>query len=305
MNTPTLHSAAGTPVVPTAARRGKRSVRRPGVAYYAHTQTGLRGGINQDAVLVRPPRFFGVADGVGGGAHGEVASQKALEYCAALPEVNADAVIERVKKSDAVVAEAMARLSERPGATTLAAVWLDRRQAYVVHVGDARVYHLWPDWRGRYRLERLTMDQTYGNLGEEPPDAGHPDDPCRMLGTGLAGEPPLREIRLKSNDVLLLCSDGLHRFVADHAIERIVNRGLRDRQPLQAICRRLARQSVDNNGMDDIGIVVLQKLSPFRDRLLAFVSGLVLGSAGALLYVHWPSIVAGTKQLFKITTGYW
>jgi len=56
--------------------------------------------------------------------------------------------------------------------------------------------------------------------------------------------------------VLLLCSDGLHRFLPDNAIRRIVANGLKQKDRLDAICRRLARAAVSNGSRDDISIVL-------------------------------------------------
>jgi serine/threonine protein phosphatase PrpC len=213
-----------TPHVPhigaVAAEPAARRTAAAGLSWAALSLRGTRGGANEDALLARPPHFFGVADGVGSGSHGEVASQVALQYCAAAQDLRARALVRQVQGADAAVADALARLSDRPGAATLVALWLRGRSARLLHVGDARALLFRRGWRGRWRLLWRTEDQTYAALGKTPPERGDANDPCRMVGTGVVGEPGLKRFRLGPRDLLLLCSDGLHRHVPGPALAR-------------------------------------------------------------------------------------
>lgn len=225
--------------------------------YHQHSQLGRRGGVNEDRALAAPP-FYGVADGVGGGVHGEVAAQAALECCAKLAAPSVELIRDQVILADREVRQAIAGLSTAAGATTLAALWLEGRRVTICHVGDARIYRLRPDWRGRHHLTRLTLDHTYENCAQAPPEGARPDDPCRMLGSGPVPEPDIARHRARGGDIYLLCTDGLHRYVTDQGLRMIIEQGLRGRLSLERICEQLAGAAAANDGLDDITMILLR-----------------------------------------------
>jgi len=232
------------------------------------TARGLRHAANEDCCLHAPsadaPAFCAVADGVGGGAFGEVASHALARHCAAAPpEIRRDParLAAWVKQGDAVVREAIARRGDRPGASTLAAAWLfPWGRVWLSHIGDCRAYRLRRRWRGQgWHIERLTVDQTYANLGRTPPPGGSPDDPARMAGVGAAGEPPVRRVWLWPGDLLLLCSDGLHKFVDDTALAELVGEGLRQGLDLRELCGRLVDAALAGGSQDDVSALLVRR----------------------------------------------
>jgi PPM family protein phosphatase len=206
------------------------------------------------------PGFCGVADGVGGGAHGEIASSALLAHCAkALKETYCDPrkLVDWLTRADAHVREAVARRSDRPGAATLAAAWFpSQRTAYLLNVGDCRIYQLKPRKDG-YAIQRLTIDQTYASFAQRPPPDGRPEDPARMVGAGAVGIPPVVKTQIGSRELLLLCSDGVHKFVSDDEISAVVSRGLKDGRSLKAICRALVHTAKQNGGDDDASALLV------------------------------------------------
>jgi protein phosphatase len=244
------------------------------VAAYA-SETGADHAHNEDCCSHVPsaelPAFCGVADGVGGGAHGEIASSTLLAHCARAPrEVYRDLakLADWVSRADAEVRAAIARRTERPGAATLSAAWFPARgEAHVVNVGDCRVYQLKPR-RLHCAIERITQDQTYAALGQRPPIHGSADDPARMVGAGAVGTPVVVRVRVRERELLLLCSDGVHKFVVDKEIADIVGRGLMERQPLKAICAALVVAAKRNGSHDDASALLVQRRPRFGARLL-------------------------------------
>src|SRR6185312_14325929 len=59
----------------------------------------------------------------------------------------------------------------------------------------------------------LTVDDTYAHLRERAPDGASPHDPARMIGNGAVEAPNVRDIELHWQQMLVLCSDGLHKHV--------------------------------------------------------------------------------------------
>jgi serine/threonine protein phosphatase PrpC len=116
------------------------------------TARGVSHAVNEDCCLHAPaaaePVFCAVADGVGGGAHGEVASHALAQHCAkAERDVyrNPARLAAWLKQGDAVVRTAIARRGDRPGASTLVAVWfLSQGEAHLSNIGDCRAYRLSP-----------------------------------------------------------------------------------------------------------------------------------------------------------------
>ena len=210
------------------------------------------------------PGFCGVADGVGGGAHGEIASSVLLKHCAqASKNTYRDPVslVEWLTRADTQVREAIARRGAQSGAATLAAAWFPSQgTAYLLNVGDCRVYQLRPhvnDNRGRYAIEQLTVDQTYASFAQQPPPNGKQDDPARMVGTGAVGVPPVVKAQIRQRELLLLCSDGVHKFVSDEQIAEVVGGGLGKGRSLNSICNALVRAAKKNGSHDDASALLV------------------------------------------------
>jgi serine/threonine protein phosphatase PrpC len=206
------------------------------------------------------PDFCGVADGVGGGAHGEIASSVLLAHCAQAPKNayrNPARLLDWLAGADAQVREAIARRGEQSGAATLAAAWFpSQATAYLLNVGDCRVYRLRPR-KEHYAIEQLTVDQTYASYAQQPPPNGKPDDPARMVGTGAVGVPPVIKAQIRQRELLLLCSDGLHKFVSDEQIAELVARGIGGGSSLGSICSMLVRAAKRNGGHDDASALLV------------------------------------------------
>jgi len=215
------------------------------------------------------PGFCGVADGVGGGAHGDIASSVLLIHCAqALKETYCDPprLLEWLTRADAQVREAIARRTDQAGAATLAAAWFPSQStAYLLNVGDCRVYQLKPG-KQHYAIQKLTVDQTYASFAQQPPPNGRPDDPARMVGTGAVGIPPVVKARIRERELLLLCSDGVHKFVSDEQIADVVSGGLSDGSSLETICYALVHAAKRNGSHDDASALLVLRRPWFTPR---------------------------------------
>lgn len=199
-----------------------------------------------------------LADGVSGGACGQVASAAAVGYCLSTPSPQFSG-----QTLDDTVQAAVAQHTQSKGATTLAAAWLNAEgHGHLLRVGDCRIYH----WRAAHaELKALTADQTYTELAELPPPHIPPDNPARMLGIGQPHLPTRQPVRLHSGDLLLLCSDGLHAFVherelagqfmqASAAHQGSASSSLRS---LARLSRRLVCSALERGSDDDLSVLLL------------------------------------------------
>lgn len=231
------------------------------------------------------PGFCGVADGVGGGAHGEIASSVLLEHCAQAPRNtyrNPVRLLEWLARADSQVREAIARRGDQSGAATLAAAWFPSPgTAYLLNVGDCRVYQLRPR-KLRYAIEQLTVDQTYASFAQPPPPNGKPDDPARMVGTGAVGVPPVVKAQIRQRELLLLCSDGVHKFVSDAQMAEVVGGGIGSGNSLGSICCALVRAAKTNGSHDDASALLVLRRPWFAPiaSLAKWLAGRIAGTHG-------------------------
>src|SRR5690606_37401660 len=116
---------------------------------------------NEDAVHAGP-RLVAVADGVGGGPSGEVASEIVIRTLAALDAPDAsnlsgEALRQAVEAANRGIREAIEADPSLAGmGTTLTAMMAEGDSLDLVHVGDSRAYA----WRDGV-LTQLTRDDTY------------------------------------------------------------------------------------------------------------------------------------------------
>ncbi|MBV9890740.1 MAG: protein phosphatase 2C domain-containing protein [Rhizobacter sp.] len=223
---------------------------------------------NEDAhsALEGSARLFVVADGVGGGAMAHTASRllvAALHESLEAQTVDGDRLAAAMLAADRAIAAAIARLTDRPGAATVAlAAPLDVFAAkwLVGWVGDCRAYR-W-SLSDEARIELLTHDDTFAHLRETPPKGGAPGDPARMVGNGATTGANAVAIAINHGDVLVLCSDGVHKHLDDADWCRLLAAPL----PLAQRADALVALARAHGSVDDATVLLVQRAEPgWRD----------------------------------------
>ena len=213
-------------------------------------------------------QLYVVADGVGGRPGGELASTSAvstlLEYVdqavVAYHTLDVDQEHDFLSKLEGSVQRAHQRILEEYGAsgtgpaTTLTLVTLTWPRAYLVHVGDSRAYYLRGD-----RLRQLTRDQTTGeymvDVGAWTEEQAARAKVGANLTSAVGGQemtPVVGLIDLEPGDVLLLCTDGLTKHVADPQIAAVLG----GRGSAEAMCRELVQHTLEAGGTDNVTVIV-------------------------------------------------
>ena len=244
------------------------------------TDVGMVRSNNQDSALSyfftsrsadQRPDFglFIVADGMGGHHDGEKASALAVRTVAAdvtnhvyLPLLNGDNDADRPPITEALIgavqkanADIISGVPE--GGTTLTAAAVIGDLAYIVHVGDSRVYLITKDG-----LEQITRDHSLvqrlielDQLTREEADE-HPQKNVlyRALGQSETLEVDALTRRLPPNSRLLLCSDGLWNLVEEKDIVEI---SMSHNNPQEA-CDKLVALANKRGGTDNITAILLQ-----------------------------------------------
>jgi serine/threonine protein phosphatase PrpC len=188
--------------------------------------------------LLESGRLYIVADGVGGGAAGEVASEYAVrkvlyEYYQSTDPNLAERLKAAVRAAHADLYDHVDRHPEmRRMGTTLVAAAIRGDRLVVCNVGDSRAYLVREN-----RIRQITRDHSLvAQLVEEgsitPEEAEtHPrrNVVLRSIGVDPSVHPDVFTEQLQVGDQILLCSDGLTRHVSDEAILHEVTRTRADR----------------------------------------------------------------------------
>lgn len=227
------------------------------------SEVGRRGN-NEDAAFASP-RLVAVADGVGGAAAGELASNAAIMKLRALDQRRLVDTLESELASaiaDANQLISLASIHEPRNAglaTTLTAVALTNDGRYLIaNVGDSRAYL----FRDR-QLVRLTRDDSLvqelidrGDLTEREAH-GHPQRSVvlRVLDGGQRTQVALASLDARSGDRLLLCSDGVTDYLTDEQLA-----GPLGLDAAAAVTRRLVDAALEHGSRDNVTAVIADVL---------------------------------------------
>lgn len=291
-------------------------------AFGSRTDVGCIREHNEDSLVVAPP-LFAVADGMGGHAAGEVASEIAVQVLAELAPsmLDAPALGAAVEAAnDAIIQAALEGRGREGMGTTMTAAMLEGERLIIAQVGDSRAYLL-----HQGRLQQLTRDHSLMadmiEAGQLTPEEArvHPQRSVitRALGSAPNTRPDLYEINVETGDRLLLCSDGLTTMLHDSEIEAIMGRAW---DP-QNCAEQLVDEAVDAGGYDNVTVVVAdvtgfaearQKKMARKTKVsialvIVLLAALVAGAGFALN--HWVSSSAylaesnGTVAVYRGVPG--
>ncbi|MFI6509885.1 PP2C family protein-serine/threonine phosphatase [Streptosporangium sp. NPDC050855] len=255
--------------------------------YAARSDVGLLREGNEDSAYASG-RLLAVADGMGGHAHGEVASSVAI---AAMSSLDVDAQGgDLLSAIEAAVRDANRRLHEMVGrdpslkgmGTTLTAMLWSGTRVALVHVGDSRAYLLRAG-----ELYQITHDHTLvqslvddGRITQDEA-ATHPQRSILLRALDGSGEvdPDLSLREAQIGDRYLLCSDGLSGVVSAETLHHTLS----TIDDPEGVVRALIDLANRGGGPDNITCVVADVLEVdegFTPRTEAAVVG-AAGSGGA------------------------
>ncbi|MDH5490701.1 MAG: protein phosphatase 2C domain-containing protein [Myxococcales bacterium] len=228
----------------------------------AKTDTGMRRDHNEDAMASIRSEIFVIADGMGGYAAGEVASELATtvlteafetesfggERDGTLPR-RADELVRAVKSANRTIWEAAQEDEERQGmgSTLVAARFApNKKRVYIAHVGDSRCYRLRDS-----TLEQLTHDHTLEALGITGP-ARH--KLVRALGVEPEVDVDLRIDEPRHGDQFILCSDGLSKMLSDDDIVTVILASA----SIDDAVEHLVSEANHRGGRDNVSVIIVR-----------------------------------------------
>ena len=238
------------------------------------TITGTAHAVNQDTLTHHPGHFSGVADGVGGGAHGEIASSLLMQQLSSDLPANEISAVNCLTNIDRQIAKALIEMGDGPGASVFAAVWpLDLQHTWqVLWVGDCQVTH-YQQASSRWQVAWQSQSQTYQSQQLTPPAGVSSDSPVNMVGCGMSLAPGWYHMNTKSGDRIVIASDGFHKaFTATETLNLL--EATASPLPLETAQHwcHLARQ---RGSLDDISVVILEIVQKSRIRWLILAGALV------------------------------
>jgi serine/threonine protein phosphatase PrpC len=229
--------------------------------------------------------IFVVCDGMGGQQAGEVASKIAvdtvLDYfrqehsTAPVSGARFEGVSPKaVELATAIVAANQAihdsgakDIHSAGMGSTIVAVAVDGNVFSIANVGDSRIYLVRNgDVVQLTQDHSLVMEQVRRGLMtlEEAEHSSMQNVIVRALGTEDSVEPDLADHEFHPGDVLLLCCDGLSRFVKEDAMLEAVNQ-----DSLEKACADLIAAAKAGGSDDNITCLLVRALHPsWKDRLL-------------------------------------
>lgn len=230
------------------------------LSWHGVTHTGYRRAANEDSYLADVP-LFAVADGMGGHAHGERASDAVVRRLQASVDgdfIEPGAIIDALNLATWDIHQ-LDEADHGIGTTvTGAALSLDGARAVmtVFNVGDSRVYRFIGN-----ELHQVTTDHS---IVQEMVDAGqltseqaesHPDANVitRAIGFSVEPEVDLTQLELQTGLRLLLCSDGLTKEVP---LERL-RLHLAARLSARETANALVDAALAQGGRDNITVIVV------------------------------------------------
>lgn len=251
------------------------------IQFAGNTHVGMKRTHNEDNLrVVGEQNLYMVADGMGGHASGEVASEMAVDTLADFFEQTADddeitwpykmdkglkyeenRLTAGIKLANLRIYETAAQNSSQRGmGTTMVALFFSGNEAFFGHVGDSRIYRLRGD-----ELTQVTEDHSLLNdyikmkdlTEQEIENFPHKNVIVRALGMKETVQVDVAHEKPQPGDLYMLCSDGLNGMINDATIRDIM---IEQRDDLEACCNKLIEAANDNGGTDNITVVVVKVL---------------------------------------------
>ena len=266
------------------AIEGSGETQRMELSFWAATDVGKKREANEDNFLVdKKLSLFVVADGMGGHASGEVASQLAVHEFRNAADAGRE-LLEHYAKADGKVTppeilamlenaiqtagqtiyhKGVAEPEKRGMGTTCSAMLIAGDRAFIAHVGDSRIYMLRAG-----QVVQLTEDHSLVNElikrgrvtkegFETSPYKAYKNAVTRAVGVYETVQPDTIDLEILPGDQFLLCSDGLHAYLND---ARIVDMLKGD--DVKALPKKLIDMANAGGGHDNITAVVVRIEKP-------------------------------------------
>lgn len=212
--------------------------------------------------------LFAIADGMGGYAHGGIASSLALEsFSSIIANHNGNSIVRTMQRgvetANIKIYQKARQLDAGRMGTTLTAAYVIGDMLYLAHVGDSRAY-LIRDGKAICLTEDHTTvgDMVRSKLISSDKIRTHAQRSVltRSVGFDLFVQPDITQQKLREGDRLILCSDGVWSVIEDEEFAQVVSKT----SSVDEISQKLINLALHHHTDDNASVVVfhLRKLIP-------------------------------------------
>ena len=248
------------------------------------TDLGLERTLNEDSLFTIefnrvnqsisiPLGVYAVADGMGGHEFGEVASSVASKTLGDYvvqklysPLFNPNSTIPPNESIQEIIENGIkqaqnAVMQKAPGGgTTITAGLILGDQITIGHVGDSRLYFIYPDGRIEAKTNDHSLVRRLVDLGQitESEAKNHPNKNVlyRALGQSEPFRPDLMNLTIPKPGYILICSDGLWGSVGDEEIFRLATNS----ENPSISCSKMVEAANKAGGPDNISVILIKIL---------------------------------------------
>lgn len=238
---------------------------------------GKKRKVNQDAFCLYQSGdagLFAVADGMGGHANGEEASQRVIaelsnwwkSFSPVLFACDFQRMLSAIEQAVKHANEIIYREWNQDSVcgTTVTALFIYKNMYGVIYAGDSRCYLNYENgWWIKKRWEQITVDEVWENQSDlsvaERKMENHPNRGKLVNAIGIR---PNVQCRIMTGEILpgmtfLLCSDGLYKFCADKIMRNTLKK-CRDRAGIEKGIDALISKVYENGAFDNISIIMVR-----------------------------------------------
>lgn len=238
----------------------------------AKTDVGLVRSTNEDTFtyLVKDENNFiaFVCDGMGGHLGGSFASSKTVEFInEAYNNLDTSKPLRNVgvwlfdllqQANDYIFEQSLTNENLKGMGTTVSGVINFNGEIYYAHIGDSRIYVY-----SESDLQQITTDHTYVNtlllngLISFKQAQKHPKRHVltNALGIKRKVSVDIGQIKLKDNENIIICSDGLHNMLDGKKLLKVLS----EKVDIEYKINLLKDKALSNGGLDNITVILLEK----------------------------------------------
>lgn len=232
------------------------------VISHGQSHKGLVRQLNEDACLLLPDyKVWVVADGMGGHAAGDVASQLVVDTIRE-QVMNAKPLEPAIIKTalelanEKVVAYCQQNAQGDVGGSTVVVLLFWREQYHVFWLGDSRLYLLRAG-----KLQQITRDHSQVNdmveQGLISAEQAESHELANVItrAVGVEGSVEVASLSgdIQTGDIFLLCTDGLNKEIPDHEIEGYLNHS-----DIEAANRALIHMTLVAGARDNVTCILVK-----------------------------------------------
>ncbi|MDZ7672209.1 MAG: Stp1/IreP family PP2C-type Ser/Thr phosphatase [Halanaerobiales bacterium] len=233
------------------------------MSFHVFTNIGNKRQNNEDSFLKIEPKkghyILAVADGMGGHNAGEVASSIAIESIKNYSFNFNDNIMKQIEyvinnANKDIFAYSKEDVELKEMGTTLTLTIIKDDTLYFGHVGDSRIY-LYDEMLKQITTDHSLVNDLVKNKSIDPNEAfNHPQKNIITQALGIDKELEIQSDKLdiKSNNIVMLCTDGLTDMIRFKNIEKV----FQNYDNVKNMIEALGEEALQNGGQDNITIIM-------------------------------------------------